>query len=75
MKKNVLTHRPNRHLTDLLVALTLVERQVTRVAGVEHNPLGMLVHSAPVVYRLQQLLAVMLTLELWVNTQQWQDMH
>ena len=70
MEKDMFHHRPDSNLADLLVTLSLVEVQVTRVAGIDYQALGGFILGTPFVDGLEQLLAVMLPLELRMYTQQ-----
>lgn len=67
MKEYVLADRPYRDLSDLFITLAFIELQIARITRIQHHALGMLIHSTPIVHRLQQLFAEMLPLELRVH--------
>src|SRR5690606_35646506 len=72
VEEHMLDHRADRDLTDFLKALAIIEVEIARVAGVDHQPGRARVSGAPVVQRLEQLLAVTLAMELGMYDQQRQ---
>ena len=75
MEKHVFANWSYGDLSYFLIALTLIELQITRIPGIEDYALGVLIHRAPVVHRLQQLFAEVFALELRMNPQQWQQVY
>ncbi len=61
MKEHVFSDRPYSDLAYFLVALSLIELEITRVSGVDDDTLRVFVYRAPVVQGRQQLLAQVLT--------------
>lgn len=51
MKKHVLSDRSYRNLADFLIALTLIELEITRISRVYDDALRVLIHRAPIVQR------------------------
>src|SRR5690606_28433189 len=72
MEEHMLDDRADGQLANFLVALALVEVQITGIARVQYHALRAGVLRAPVMQRGEQLLTPVLALELRVNAQQRQ---
>ena len=70
MEKYMLHDRAYGHLSNLDIPLTLIKFQIVFIAGVEHYTFGMFIRCAPVMNGFQQLLAIVQTLKLRVNSEQ-----
>src|SRR5471030_3524875 len=67
VEKNMLADRPHSNFADFLVALSCIKLKITWVPRIQNDALRGFVHRAPVMQRLQQLLAEMMPLKLRVN--------